>query len=709
MTYDLEKMLNWSYQLQGYRWRCLVRVSGEVSTCQASALALWKSRQWQMPLWVSSSPPDLLNDSSCLPPDKATTRLGQEHQLVICDIQRDGLNPDVLGALGGTLKAGGLLVLLTDPDWGALPDPDYRRMADYPSSWQGLSAHYLARLKRQLNADPLAIHWQAGKPLDLPRLQQHAMSSEDATDNGSADEDCLTQDQAQAVAALVNLKRRRPLVITADRGRGKSAALGIACGRLLAKGVAHVCITAPRPGAVQPVFERLAALYPEASWPSTHSLQLPSGQRVQFIAPDALTEAVTQGKLGGDGSYLFVDEAAAIPAALLGRWLSAFPRIAFATTVHGYEGSGRGFALRFRDQLKRHTPQWRDISLETPVRWNPGDPLEATLNQLLLLKAELPPCSANRQFQWLSQVALGRDDAALEALFGLLVQSHYRTTPSDIRQLLDGPATQLGLQGDPTAPRGVVVTRDEGGFPADLAEQVARGERRPQGHLLAQSLAAHAGCREALTASWRRVTRIATHPEVRRQGVASHLLAHSIDQARRDGRALCGATFGAEAGLLAFWQAAGFTPVRLGISRDTTTGEVAVMVAKALTPEGEQVMATLRQRLHDGLLAMLAFELSELPADIVVALLADMPSRPVESHHVQDAQDVAFAHRDPRLARGALQALVIHTAQQGVEEGVSADLQALARWALQNQPLASSHKASMAALRQSAAALLGAL
>ncbi|TVM04895.1 MAG: tRNA(Met) cytidine acetyltransferase [Halomonas sp.] len=690
----LDDLLMHCQRLERYRWRQWLWLAGD--DVEQRAVALWQAKEWQAPLWVGQAAP-------CQPAinaGQARTRLGQEHQLIIIDT-RQGFDPDAVGALAGTVVAGGLLVLLTQDDWATAPDPDYRRIADYPHAYQGLSAHYLARLKRLLSNDDKVIRWLTDSHIELPRLPE--MSAQTPL---PADLDCLTQDQAQAVAALVNLKRRRPLVITADRGRGKSAALGIACGRLLAKGVAHLCITAPRPGAVQPVFERLAALYPEASWPSAHSLQLASGQRVQFIAPDALTEAVNQGELGGDGSYLFVDEAAAIPAALLGRWLSAFPRIAFATTVHGYEGSGRGFALRFRDQLKRHTPQWRDISLETPVRWNPGDPLEATLNQLLLLKAELPPCSANRQFQWLSQAALGRDDTALEALFGLLVQSHYRTTPSDIRQLLDGPATQLGLQGDPTAPRGVVVTRDEGGFPADLAEQVARGERRPQGHLLAQSLAAHAGCREALTASWRRVTRIATHPEVRRQGVASCLLAHSVDQSRRDGHALCGATFGAEAGLLAFWQAAGFTPVRLGISRDTTTGEVALMVAKALTPHGAQVIASLRQRLHDGLLAMLAFELSELPGNVVLPLLADMPSRPLERHHLEDISDLAFAHRDPRLARGALQAMAIHAAQQGVEKSRHADLQALARWALQNQPLASSHKASVAALRKAVAAVL---
>lgn len=691
----LRVLLAHRQRLERRRWRQWLWLKGDNQ--HARALSLWQSRNWVSPLWIGCEAP-------CQPAIKAAqarTRLGQEHQLIIVDASTEGFDPDAIGALAGTLMSGGLFVALTPDDWGTVPDADYRRIADYPYAPQALSAHYLARLRRLLASSADVIHWHDEANVMLPRLS--GISFPDVVPD---DTDCQTTDQADVVAALVALKRRRPLVITADRGRGKTAALGIACARLLASGVTTLCVTAPRPTAVQPLFERLAHFFPDAEWRSAHWLQLASGQSVRFIAPDALTAHVNAGEQGGDGSYLFVDEAAAIPAALLGRWLSVFPRIAFATTVHGYEGSGRGFALRFREQLVRHAPQWREMTLETPVRWAAGDPLETTLNDLLLLKAQLPPCSTCTDLETLDQAALGRDEPALNAVFGLLVQSHYRTTPGDVRQLLDGPATHIILQGKRTAPRGVVVARDEGGFPAPLTEQVAKGERRPQGHLLAQSLAAHAGCREALMVRWRRVTRIATHPDVRREGVASTLLREAIAQARQDGCDLCGATFGAQAGLLAFWQAAGFTPVRLGISRDTTTGEYAVMVATALTPQGEQVLSALRQRFYACLQPLLAFELRDLPADVVVPLLADSTAMPLESHHLQDAQDVAFANRDPRLARSALQALVIHTAQQPGSQRVAEALQAVAGWALQNQALANGRKASVVALRVAVAELL---
>ncbi|MGM0521644.1 MAG: tRNA(Met) cytidine acetyltransferase TmcA [Pseudomonadota bacterium] len=684
-------------------WRQWVWLEGDPARAHREARALWHAHAWQAPLWVGAyEKREDPHGKPALPASQARTRLGQEHQLIVYDAISGGFDPDALGALGGTLMAGGLLVLITPPDWGSAPDRDYRRMADYPFPWESLTSHYLARLARLLRADAGIIHWRFDEGVHLPCLPASASQPEPPPDA-----DCLTHDQAQAVAMLAGLKRRRPLVITADRGRGKSAALGIACARLLDKGIETIWVTAPRPAAVVPLFERLAALCPQSERPSPHEVHLASGQRVVFIAPDALSAGVERAELGGDGRYLLVDEAAAIPAVLLGRWLQAFPRIAFATTVHGYEGSGRGFALRFRDQLDRYTPQWRELTLNTPVRWREGDPLEATLNRLLLLKAPLPPrVSDGGEPYRVTQTALAQDETALNALFGLLVQSHYRTTPADVRQLLDGPATQIRVHGPIHAPQGVVVTRSEGGFTSELAEQVARGERRPQGHLLAQSLAAHGGCRRALTAHWRRVTRIAVHPEARRHGRGQALLAVEMEAARDEGIDLFGATFGAEAGLVRFWRRAGFMPVRLGVSRDTATGEFAVMVAKALSPHGESVLAELRQRFQEALFNLLTFELRELSAGVLVQLLKGWPRLTLSDPQRQDVEDVAYAKRDPRLARTALQALSINAAQQSLTREQQAALVALVGWAFQNRPLEKGHKAAVAALRQAVAALL---
>ncbi|WP_249975931.1 tRNA(Met) cytidine acetyltransferase TmcA [Vreelandella olivaria] len=683
-------------RLKRRRWRQLVWLSGPSRHCRHAAVQLWQAAAWQSPLWVGDEHEAPV--TPCLSARKARTRLGAEHQLVVVDAcGAQGLDPDALGALAGTITAGGLCVVLTPDAWGDHPDPDYARFADYPWRWEALTAHYLTRLARLLSASPNIVRWQVEGELLLPKLPASPVG---ATYVGDAA--CLTADQARGVAALVGMKRRRPLVVTADRGRGKSAALGIACARLLGKGVARIIITAPRLSAVESVFERLAALCPDGLQATPGRFVMPGGEALCFLPPDLLTAQVNNQCLGGDGSYLMVDEAAAIPAALLGQWLTAFPRIAFATTVHGYEGSGRGFALRFFDVLRRQTPQWRAVELDTPIRWSAQDPLESVVHRLLLLKAPLPDAQPNGVITTtlLPQALLARQEVLLEKLFGLLVQSHYRTSPSDLRQLLDGPGTALRIVAGGGEPQAVLVTREEGGFTWALAEQVARGERRPQGHLLAQSLAAHSGSRQALTSRWRRVSRIATHPERRREGLGRRMLEDDIAEATLQGVALYGATFGAEASLLQFWLALGFTPVRLGVTKETATGEYAVMVAKALNAEGQEVLNALRVQFADSLPSLLAFELSDLPASVVVLLLRSLPGEPMSAGDWQAVKDVAYAHRNPAFARVSLQALVYEASHYVLDEVAALALQQLAAWAFQNRPLARAQSAASHQLRQ---------
>ncbi|MFQ3789466.1 tRNA(Met) cytidine acetyltransferase TmcA [Halomonas sp. A29] len=631
------------------------------------AVALWRVRDWHSSCWVSPSPPDVLGEERWLPPGKARTHLGREHDLIVFDAASAGagFDADAFGALSGTLRAGGLLVLMTPP-----PDASPSR--------------YMARLLWRLSRAAEVVRWFPGKPPLLPRVSACALEA--VGDSGDAD--CLTPDQAEAVRRLVGLRRRRPLVLTADRGRGKTAALGIACARLMASGQEEVWVTAPRPQAVTALFERLEALRPYGQRQGNRFVDAQGG-RVEFIAPDELGLKVERGEAGGQGSRLLVDEAAAIPAAMLGQWLTAFPRIAFATTVHGYEGSGRGFALRFRKRLERATPDWREFHLAAPVRWAEGDPLERLASDLLLLDAEpspLPPRVAAplEAVRW-SRAALAADEATLREVFGLLVQAHYRTTPADLQRLLDEPGLGITTLADHTHTQAVAVCADEGGFAPELAERVARGERRLPGHLLAQSLAAHGGSREALMARLRRVQRIAVNPQRRREGLGRRLLEHEREAAREAGIDLLGASFGAEPELLAFWQALGFRAVRLGLSRETSTGEYAVMVVAPLGPKGELLAESLVERFQRLLPVLLAFELADLDPEVALALLAEgRPSRLSDAER-GDIADMAHGRREPALVRPALQGLVRRAAAAGSREP---ELAWLAAWAFQGRDTA---------------------
>jgi tRNA(Met) cytidine acetyltransferase len=226
--------------------------------------------------------------------------------------------------------------------------------------------------------------------------------------------------------------------------------------------------------------------------------------------------------------------------------------------------------LRFRATLDRLAPGWQEVNLHTPVRWAPDDPLEAWLNATLLLDAEPSPDAPGPGT--LRCTCLDRDDLLADAsllreLFGLLVQAHYRTTPADLRQLLDAPAVSVHVARLAGALAGVAVCVDEGRLEASLAFAVWAGHRRLRGHLVAQSLASHAGLKDAPRLGYRRVQRIAVHPRARRRGVGRALLEAVEASAREQGHDVVATSFGMTPDLVAFWSACGFDAARVGLRR----------------------------------------------------------------------------------------------------------------------------------------------
>lgn len=106
------------------------------------------------------------------------------------------------------------------------------------------------------------------------------------------------------------------------------------------------------------------------------------------------------------------------------------------------------------------------------------------------------------------------------------------------------------------------------------------------------------------------------------------------------------------------------------------------MVGRPLTERGEALVAGLAARFRRALPGLLAFELNELAPEVTAALLAEGESPGLDAADRRDAEDVAFGHREPALARPALQALVRHALARGVPAG-DASLCLLVAWGFQ--------------------------
>ncbi len=638
---ELEQRLPRGYGAGHHRQA--VWLSGEAGWCRRLTRALLGQRRLQSGeiFWCGDDPPPGVQ---AIPPDRAHHHLGRECRALVIDAFA-GLDPDALGALGGTLVGGGLFCLLTPPPeaWPHHPDPQRRRIAvaGWPESAVG--GRYLARLARTLAADPHCLHLAQHAP---PRLPEPAPCP--APPPPPEDRHCASRDQQAAVEALLKTAlgaRRHPTVLTADRGRGKSAALGIAAARLLQTGRRRILITAPRPEAARAVFRHADALLPGARCSNTHLLWREGEMR--FIAVDALLRERPEADL------ILVDEAAALPGAILTAILAHWPRVAYATTVHGYEGSGRGFALRFQDHLRRHSRGRRLVHLRQPIRWAEGDPVEALIFRLLLLDAEAGPAappSAPLHVHPEDRDRLAADERRLSHLFGLLLEAHYRTRPSDLRHLLDGPNLQVFSAGEGTHPAACALLAREGGFSAHFAEAIWRGERRPHGHLLPESLAVHLGLAEAPRLQGARVVRLAVHPRLQRRGLGSAFLQALCRRAEATGLDYIGASFGADEGLLHFWRANGFLPLRLGLSRSAMSGEHSVLMMRPLSPAGRRLTEAARAVFAAQLPHALGDHLRSLEPQRVDALLGGLPPWP---HHERRREIIAYAHHR-RLLEAAM-------------------------------------------------------
>ncbi|WML89514.1 GNAT family N-acetyltransferase [Thiothrix lacustris] len=474
---------------------------------------------------------------------KAHTLLGQECTALVFDAH-SGFDVNAFAAVSGTLCGGGTLFLLTPPldDWATFPDPDYRRFLPYPYQPDAVDGRFLRRLVGMLEERESVCNTPPPTTVGAYYIRP-------------------LRDQINAIRSI--LQAPLPVVLTADRGRGKSAALGMAASQLFAAGK-RVLLTAPSRATVEAVFK--------------HAENPPL-----FFAPDDLLQTLPQ------GDVLLVDEAAAIPVPLLLKMLEHYPRCVFSTTLHGYEGSGRGFALRFQKVLDVQAPGWQAVRLHQPIRWGEHDPLENFINQALLLDVggdeEEGVCNTplHSVYRQLDRDELAANEALLRQVFGLLVTAHYQTRPSDLRQMLDAPDISIHVLEQDGKMLAVALLSREGGLDTELTAAIHAGVRRPHGHLIPQTLTFHAHMAGAAELLCERVMRIAVCPPLQHQGLGAQLLLHLLAFAERSGVDYMGVSYAMTPNLLRFWERAGFVLARVGFRKDAASGSHSVVQVKALS------------------------------------------------------------------------------------------------------------------------------
>ena len=595
-------------QQQGIRRRLVI--SGEPQWCrdQAQQLAAQLPGDWP---WVGNDAPagiDALANSA------VKTLLGQERLHAVFEALA-GLDVEALAQLCGTLQAGSWLLLLVPPwqSWPQQPDSDSLRWSDCPQPIA--TPHFIHHLQQQLLADSEVSIWRQGEPLCLAPLPSRPAWQ--APQGNPSDEQ-------QAVLARLLAAESGIWVLTAARGRGKSTVAGM----LMASSPLTCWITGPSRAATDVASEWAAG-------------------RAQFWAPDALLQHCSEQGAKGVG-WLLVDEAAAIPGPLLQQLMDYFPRVLLTTTVQGYEGTGRGFLLKFCATL----PQWQPLSLQQPMRWAAGDALERIIDHALLFNEEPVWAVAGQSptFGAIEQAELCADPQRLRRFYALLCSAHYRTSPLDLRRLMDAPGMHFSAASLEDEVVGALWLVDEGGLSVELAHEVWAGRRRPRGNLVAQSLAAHSGQWWAPTLRSRRITRIAVLPELRQQGIASRL----VEQQKRVSKGLdfLSVSFGYTEPLWRFWQSCGFTLVRIGNKPEASSGCYSAMALLAISEQGEALCHAAHKHL--------ARDWRWLRQRSDLLLEFDDDADPLlNEEDWRELAGFAFAHRPLEASLGALQRLLL--------------------------------------------------
>ena len=396
-----------------------------------------------------------------------------------------------------------------------------------------------------------------------------------------------TLNQAHAILSFIDVISEKTLrstvALTASRGRGKSAALGVAIAAAVSQGYSNIFVTSPSPENLKTLFEFVFKGFDELGYAehmdydiiqSTNpafnkaivrvDIKRDHRQTIQYISPN-------DSHVLGQAELVIIDEAAAIPLPVVKNLMGPY-LIFMASTINGYEGTGRSLSLKLIQQLRDQsstiqknteatlvsrdknanveydasTRDLKEIALDEPIRYAQGDRVEKWLNKLLCLDVTL---ARNSKFSTkgcphpseCNLFYVNRDtlfsyhpvsEAFLHKMMALYVASHYKNSPNDLQLMSDAPAHQLFVLLPPIEendnripdPLCVVQLALEGEISKDsVRKSLSRGQRGG-GDLVPWLVSQQFQDSEFASLSGARIVRIATNPDYAGMGYGSRAI-----------------------------------------------------------------------------------------------------------------------------------------------------------------------------------------
>ncbi len=573
--------------------------------------------------------------------------LGTTFNALVMDLS-DSLKPNDVGRLVGIVEGGGVVVLITPPldRW-----PHTRNLfrEDLAVPQKPIPRNVFVRwfIHNLLKSDGISIYDPdedkiikvAKQPKKAPERKKIEIPSGTRFPKEIYSK-ALTMDQVRVISEMERLiekpKKRTSIVVISDRGRGKSSAIGIGIIGLInelskIKNKVRVGVTARSLLSVEQLMKMAID--------TLNTMKIPyrvvrRGGKVIEINGDTFSieywEPSVIPRL--DIDIAVVDEAAGLPVDTLWRIWESTNRSIFATTVHGYEGAGRGFTMRFLKRIRSDESSTTVvIEMNEPIRYAANDPIEAWQFRTLLLDAE-PEKLDDRDLEAIARGELTylkldpeelfteKSESILKSLFGIYVMAHYRNEPDDLGMIADAPHHSVRAMATPS---GKIVASaqlaEEGPVASDLETVLVTGKM--PGNIIPDRVIKHHRIIDfARTVGWR-IVRIAVHPDVQGRGIGSLFLKRIEEEAISNGYSWVGSSFGATEELLSFWIKNGFMPVHMSPERNPISGEYTCIVIKPLNEETNKMVEIISERFRKRILESMHDTYRDLEPEVARLLM----------------------------------------------------------------------------------------